>query len=633
MNLLRPKTPAPGVCNHVFGEGPTAPPRGESAAEEMTARSMPIRSLSSLLVSLWTAALLVLFLGDCRHLDQTIKKIALIEARAYIGKEHSIQNRAAFHSGIYGPVSNGTLPDPHLVYAQERDIQTRQGRILPLMNPARVIREVMSTYEQDRHVHGHLTSLSCSRKETAPDQWEKMALLALENGNREVREFTHIDGQLHLRIMTPLTTEAQCLKCHDAQGGRIGDIRGGVSLSLPMEPYLNQRRNEVEAHAISFGLLWLLGGTGLWMAASKLTRVTRKRDEAKTGLRVAKDYNQTFLENALTGIYISQDNMIKFGNAKFVEIHGFSLQELIGMPSRDLIHPLDREFVSRLYKERMQGRKLPEEYEIRCIKKNGKTIWVQRRNAMITYEGRPAVLGNEIDITLKKQAEEELKASEAQLKRLVARLVQHQEVERKSIAFEIHEEVAQSLSAIKMSIESSLSADADSCVSSSGNLPSVIERIKQTIDLIRRLTRRLSPIMLEDLGIKTSIAALCRESSETGKGNDITTHVDIDERLVPGDLKIVIYRVLEELLILTASPGRDDQRTVSLDEDDGKITLVVRKTGPQASQVTPKTGRDIGMAVITHLTESFGGSLAIESGENNQSTITVQWPLPAAVWE
>ena len=605
----------------------------ESVADEMPTRSMQITSLSWLLVSLWTGVILALFLADCWHLDRTIKEIALIEARAYLNKDQSIRLWAASHGGVYVPVSKNTPPNPYLVNVQERDIRTPQGQMLTLMNPAYMIRQVMSEYDRRHHVRGHITSLDYFRKETAPDEWERNALVAFENGSREVREFTPMRGKSYLRIMSPLVTEAQCLKCHAAQGYKIGDIRGGVSLALPMKPYLDHRRNEIAAHAVSFGLLWLLGGTGFWMVASKLTRVIKKQDETEASLRVANENNQTFLENALTGIYISQDNVIKFGNAKFAEIHGYSLKQVIGMPSRDLIHPLDRDFVSRLHKERMLGRKLPEEYEIRCVTGSGKTIWVQRRNTMITYEGRPAVLGNEIDITLKRQAEEELKASEAQLKRLVARLVQHQEVERKSIALEIHEEIAQSLSAIKMSIEASLAADANGCGSGSRIMPSVIERIKRAIDLIRRLTKRLSPIMLDDLGIKTSITALCREISETRKGNDIITHMDIDERLIPGDLKIVIYRVLEELLTLTASTGINDHRTVSLDEDDGKITLVVRETGLQAAQLTQKPGWDMGMAVIKNRAESFGGSLTIESGEGNQNTITVQWPLPETAKE
>ena len=595
----------------------------------MTPRSKQITSPFWLLISLWSGAILVLFLCDCWHLGQTIKEIALIEARAYLNKDQALRLWAASHGGVYVPVSKRTPPNPYLVNVPERDIRTPQGQQLTLMNPAYMIRQVMSEYAQRYHVRGHITSLKFFRHETAPDEWERAALKAFETGSREVKEFTAEQGRPHLRIMRPLITEAPCLKCHGAQGYKVGDIRGGVSLSLPLMPYLDPRRKEIAAHAVSFGLLWLLGSAGFWMVASKLSCVIKRHDEAEARLRIANDNNQAFLENALTGIYIKQDDTIKFGNAKFVEIHGYSLEEMIGMSAIELIHPEDRAFLVWLHEQRMAGGNLPEEYEVRCITADSRTIWVQRRNTMIDYEGQPAVLGNEIDITLRKQAEEELKASEAQLKRVVARLVQHQEVERKSIALEIHEEIAQSLSAVKMSLEGALADEAEACGAGSQVMPSVIRHINETIDLIRRLTRRLSPIMLDDLGIKTSITALCRESAQTG-ADEIIPHMDIAEGQIPGDLKIVIYRVLEELLTLTASAGRESRRTVSLDDHNGRITMVFRQVGLQAAQHIQKPEWEMGMAIIKNRAESFGGLLTIASGEEHQLTIMVQWPLQAA---
>lgn len=452
---------------------------------------------------LWTGAIGLLFFSDCWHLGKTIEEIALVEARAYLNKDQAIRRWAASHGGVYVPVSEKTPPNPFLKQVPERDIHTPGGQWLTLMNPAYMIRQVMTDYDRQYHVRGHITSLKYFREETAPDAWERKALAAFEKGCREFREFTEIRGESHLRIMKPLIAEAQCLKCHASQGYKVGDIRGGVSLALPMRLFSDYRRSEIAAHGISFGALWLLGSAGILLAGTKLSHYMKQREEAK----------------------------------------------------------------------------------------------------------------------------EELKASEEQLKRLVARLIQRQEVERKSVALEMHEDIAQSLSAVKLNLEASLCRQAESPSPESEFMRPIIERIKETIDLIRRLTKRLSPIMLDDLGIKTAVSALCRDIMKTSRGSEIITRIDIDERLIPGELKIVIYRVLEELLTLSSGHCREDRWTVALEEYEGHIALIVQEMGLPVRQLAENPGWDMGMAMVKNRVESSAGSLSIESVEESRTRITVQWPL------
>jgi len=353
----------------------------------------------------------------------------------------------------------------------------------------------------------------------------------------------------------------------------------------------------------------------------------KKRDEAEALLDIAKDNYQTLIENAQTGIYISQGNTIKFCNAKFAEIHGYSQNRLIGMNPAGLVHPRDRNRVARLHGSRMRGLQVPEAYETQCITAEGRSIWVQRRNTLIKFDGRPAVLGNEIDITQKRQTESELKASEKQLKRFAAKLVQHQEDERKTIALEIHEDIAQSLSAIKLSIEASLISDARPPTLEPQVMAPVIEQINGIIDLIRRLTKRLSPVMMDTLGLKTTVNVLCREVMTSRPGSGITSRIAIDEGRVPGLLKIVVYRVLEDILKHMIGPGCENRCTVSLTACGDNLELAVHIAGLRAPSSVTVSGWDMQLLEIKNCTESFGGSLKIETGEKNCCVITACWPL------
>lgn len=246
---------------------------------------------------------------------------------------------------------------------------------------------------------------------------------------------------------------------------------------------------------------------------------------------------------------------------------------------------------------------------------------------MIQYEGKTAVLGNEIDVTPKKQAEEQVRASENQLQRLVTRLLHYREVERKSIALEIHDEIAQTLSAIKLSMESLLQAKQLSPQALSEAMMTVIGQIQEEVRLIRQVSKRLSPIMIDDLGIGSAILSLCRESSGAGNERLIETQIQVDESRIPAELKIVIYRVLEELLSLASRYGEMDRCSVSIHEGDDKITLIVQAWGWPMDQWTGENDWDLSMAVIRNRAESFGGALTLESSEQQANRITVWWPL------
>ena len=209
----------------------------------------------------------------------------------------------------------------------------------------------------------------------------------------------------------------------------------------------------------------------------------------------------------------------------------------------------------------------------------------------------------------------------------MADMVRHQENERKAIALEIHEEIAQSLSAIKMSLEAGLDTNTPPPGPESQAMLSIIERIKVDIELIRRLTKKLSPIMLDNLGIKTAVETLCSEITKSGGLSEIRTHVDIDDAVLPGELKIAIYRVLENMLRLATGHCKEGCWTVDLSEFDGDIILSVRTPVPDAVFDEDNSAWNSETAEIRNRAALFGGSMAITSGEENNGEITVHWSL------
>ena len=136
-------------------------------------------------------------------------------------------------------------------------------------------------------------------------------------------------------------------------------------------------------------------------------------------LRESEEKYSKLVENSLTGIYIDQDEKIVFANNRLADIYRYPREELIGIESWRLVHPEDRSLTDKTRTRRLKGEEAPPEYEARGLTKDGETIWIKRRNTSIEYKGRPAILGNAVDITEQKQAEEELRKINEDLKNFV----------------------------------------------------------------------------------------------------------------------------------------------------------------------------------------------------------------------
>ena len=211
--------------------------------------------------------LLAIGIGQVRR--QTFEQ-AKSEARGAYNKDIAYRKWAAIHGGVYAPVTEITRPSPYLKNIPERDISTPSGRRLTLLNPSYMTRQVHEMTAEIYGPRGHITSLTPLRPENRPDAWETTALRSFERGETEYVEEAAIDGRPFLRLMNSMITEKGCLKCHAAQGYKEGDIRGGLSISIPLGPYRAMTRANVIYLISSYGFVWALGLLALGFGAQRL---------------------------------------------------------------------------------------------------------------------------------------------------------------------------------------------------------------------------------------------------------------------------------------------------------------------------------------------------------------------------
>jgi len=240
-----------------------------TAAKTDSGRSVPVilreRRWWLLLLAVWTLVVGLALQSHIARIDQQSMQIALEGDRNMFRTVVLTRNWNSSHGGVYVPVTAKTQPNPYLDHPR-RDLMTTDGVALTMVNPAYMTRLIAEMAESDSGAIFRLTSLKPVRPENAPDNWEAKALLAFEQG---IKEFSGVEltpkGEM-LRYMAPLLVKESCLACHARQGYKIGDIRGGISISQPYAPIATATHtSEREAiltygtgFALVVGLGWLL---------------------------------------------------------------------------------------------------------------------------------------------------------------------------------------------------------------------------------------------------------------------------------------------------------------------------------------------------------------------------------------
>ena len=161
------------------------------------------------------------------------KQRALITAKAFFQQIVISRQWNASHNGVYVPITTTTQPNQYLPI-QGRDLTADNGLQLTKINPSFMTREMAELAQKNASgIHFHLTSLKPIRPGNKAAEWEERWLKSFEQGVKEQGEFFEDGSNTWFRYMAPLIVGAECLKCHAQQGYKEGDIRGGLSVSLP----------------------------------------------------------------------------------------------------------------------------------------------------------------------------------------------------------------------------------------------------------------------------------------------------------------------------------------------------------------------------------------------------------------
>jgi PAS domain S-box-containing protein len=168
----------------------------------------------------------------------------------------------------------------------------------------------------------------------------------------------------------------------------------------------------------------LIYDNGFPKGARAVVHNITERKHAEQALRKSEEKYRFLVDNANDAIFIAQDGLIRFPNPKTVQILGYSEEELITIPYMDLVRPDDRAILSEVRQKREGGKEATTTYSIRVRNRAGDEIWAQISSVPIVWEDRAATLNFVRDITVQKNAEEELKDSVDKLRKITGATIQ-----------------------------------------------------------------------------------------------------------------------------------------------------------------------------------------------------------------
>ncbi len=205
--------------------------------------------------------------------------------------------------------------------------------------------------------------------------------------------------------------------------------------------------------------------------------------------------------------------------------------------------------------------------------------WLVTKFPIPDQDGRPALIGAVgLDITLRRRAEEALRESEQRLRFLTSQLLSAQERERKRISMELHDELGQSLAVLKLQIRAIERGLGDDQQDLKAECVELLLYLDGVIDDVRRLSRDLSPAILEDLGLQSALKYLINGFSKHYTVSQAFEVEDLDQ-LFPAEAQIIIYRIFQECLTNISKHAGATEVSIAVKEHDGLISLMIEDNG------------------------------------------------------
>src|SRR4030042_270114 len=247
----------------------------------------------------WIFIVIVSFFWNYHVVKESILKLVEDRAQSFFKQIEITRLWNAEHGGLYAPITEETPPNPYLEDSL-RDITTIEGLKLSKINPAYMTRQIAEINKSYVGVQIHLTSLAPIRPANKADEWETKALRSFEKNNFSILELVESDSLSQFKYMAPLFVKEPCLKCHEKQGYKVGDIRGGLGISFPAKPYFESQSKQTNVLFFAHVFILIIGVMGIYyshrMGKKYFSSIQKKNIELETKEKLLQQTTDNLLQ-------------------------------------------------------------------------------------------------------------------------------------------------------------------------------------------------------------------------------------------------------------------------------------------------------------------------------------------------
>lgn len=350
------------------------------------------------------------------------------------------------------------------------------------------------------------------------------------------------------------------------------------------------------------------------------------RLQAQQQLQKEKDLLGSII-NSLPGVFYFYDNSGKFisWNKQFEDVSEYSSSEITTMHPLDFFQGDDKMYLEKRIKEVFT--KGISDAEAYFVTKSGKRIPYFFTGARIDVDNKACLVGMGIDITDRKRTELEIQDSYQQIRRLTAYLQNIREEERAHIAREIHDELGQQLTVIKMDVAWMKKKIV------SGELPAVTEKMNEMLEIldgtvatVRRIATELRPSLLDDIGllaaIEWQVEVFCKRT-----GIKVNLEKTDESLLVPDVYATGLFRILQESLTNISRHANANQVDIHLKNQNKEFILCIQDNGRGFDMSKMADKKTLGLLGMRERSIAMHGTFTIQSKPGEGTKVEVRVPL------
>ena len=355
--------------------------------------------------------------------------------------------------------------------------------------------------------------------------------------------------------------------------------------------------------------------------AAQLKESAEELNRLNAALKKSEAKYRSYIDNAPDGVFVSDEN------GKYLEVNdaacritGYSKDEILKMSIAEILP--EEAFEENLAHLKTLLKDGSSKSDFLFKHKNGTNRWWTIESVKLT---NARYLGFAKDITERKRTEEKLKSALEQLHQLSKYTEQVRENERIAISRELHDDLGQALTAVKIDLGIIKQAISDKEIVSKMN--NVFKLVGETIKTVQRITAELRPPIIDDLGI---VAAIDWYTKEFEKRNNIKVFLKMDSELnIPPDVSLIIFRIMQESLTNISRHSKANRVDIVLNKTVNSVNLKIADNGIGIAENEIKSKKSFGLMGMMERATSLGGTFDICSENNKGTEIKLFLPLNA----